>query len=100
MLRATSAGEIEATLQAIAVLGLRANNSVIDVSLFHSRKRDNPYPDSVPAEVLVHEYKRYGKPYALPLRRREKPDHVTFWSLRDSVSWLNHKPCRGYLATP
>lgn len=87
--------QIEDTLEAIARLGLRANISELDVSLFHYGRKDNPYPESPPAEVLEKQAQRYGALFTLFRRHAAKIDRVTFWNLHDGVSWLNNEPVPG-----
>lgn len=87
--------EIERTLEAIAALGLRANISELDVSVFSFWQRDDLYPESLPAEILEQQAHRYGELFALFLRQASGIDRVTFWNLHDGLSWLNRQPVPG-----
>lgn len=89
------AAEIGHTLQAIADLGLRANISELDVSLFNFLDRSNPYPESAPPRLLERQAQRYGELFALFLRYDSAIDRVTFWNLHDGRSWLNNEPVPG-----
>jgi len=84
--------QIEATIQAIADLGLRASISELDVSLFSIFQQDNPYADGAPAELLEKQAQRYGELFALFRKHEDKLDRITFWNLHDGVSWLNYFP--------
>jgi endo-1,4-beta-xylanase len=90
-----SIAEIEHTLEAIAALGLRANISELDVSLFNFLQTDNPYPESAPADILEKQAQRYRELFTLFLHHKAKLDRVTFWNLHDGVSWLNNHPVPG-----
>lgn len=84
--------QIEATIQTITDLGLRANISELDVSFFSFFQQDNPYPDGAPADLLEQQAQRYGELFALFREHEDKLDRITFWNLHDGVSWLNHHP--------
>ena len=87
--------EIERTLDAIAGLGLRANISELDVSVFSFGQHDDPYREGLPAEILEQQAQRYGELFALFLRHASGIDRVTFWNLHDGLSWLNREPVPG-----
>ena len=94
-LETPSIAEIEHTLEAIAALGLRANISELDVSLFNFLQTDNPYPESAPADILEKQAQRYRELFTLFIRHKAKLDRVTFWNLHDGVTWLNNHPVPG-----
>jgi endo-1,4-beta-xylanase len=89
------ASEIEHTLEAIAALGLRANISELDVSVFAAWQREDLYRENLPVEILEQQAQRYGELFALFLRHKSGIDRITFWNLHDGCSWLNNEPVPG-----
>lgn len=87
--------EIGRTLTAISDLGLRANISELDVSLFNFLQRDNPYPDGAPQHLMEKQALRYADLFKLFVEREAIIDRVTFWNLHDGRSWLNNEPVPG-----
>ena len=87
--------EIEDSLKAISALGLRANISELDVSLYTYLQREDLYPDAAPPHLLERQAQRYAELFALFLRHHSTLDRVTFWNLHDGRSWLNNEPVPG-----
>ena len=96
-------GQIAATIQEFATLGVRCAFTELDVDVI-SRKpywnkktrpeaiQHNPYASGCPEEVLRKQAGRYRDVFEAVMDNREHVDRVTFWGLSDRHSWLNNWP--------
>lgn len=97
--------DVEATIAAIAALGLKVAITECDIDVIPrarwwaegGRHREelrqvNPYPDGCPADVLQRQAGQYARLFAIFRRHRQAIARVTFWDLHDGRSWLNHFP--------
>lgn len=97
--------ELDATLDAIRGLGLKAMITELDLAVVSrerwyadgGRHREevakwNPYEDGCPPDVLARQAAQYGDLFQLFRKHAEVIDRVTFWDLHDGRSWLNDFP--------
>ena len=97
--------DIDATLDAVRELGLKAVVSELDIDVVPRDRwwaddgahRDelrtvNPYPDTLPPDVATRQAEQYAKLFKIFLKHRDVIDRVTFWNLHDGTSWLNSFP--------
>ena len=103
--------ELEATIVALAELGVKVMITELDVSVLPFPDSDqwgadlstnfalsaelNPYVDGLPADVRIEQDNHYRALFAVFLKHRETLHRVTFWNLNDGTSWKNNWPVRG-----
>ena len=104
-----SARQIEETIEAFAMLGLKVMITELDVNVLPtpgpggadvSRRiaadpKLNPYADGLPEVMEQRLAHRYTELFGIFLKHRESLTRVTFWGVTDRTSWLNHYPVRG-----
>ncbi len=99
--------QIDATLQAIQELGLKAVISELDIDVIprgrwwadDGKHREelsqlNPYVDGCPPDLLRRQAEQYAKLFAVYKKHRDVIERVSFWNLHDGQSWLNYFPWR------
>ena len=102
--------EYEATIEALASVGVKAMITELDVSALPSAwgltaeitsrhdydEKYNPWKDGVlPKDVEKEHARRYIDLFKMYLRHADVIDRVTLWGLTDGDSWLNDFPVRG-----
>ena len=102
--------EYEATIEALASVGVKAMITELDVSALPSAwgltaeitsrhdydEKYNPWKDGVlPKDVEKEHARRYFDLFKMYLRHADVIDRVTLWGLTDGDSWLNDFPVRG-----
>ncbi len=105
-----SAADIDATISALAALGVKVNITELDIDVLpraprqrgagealsaEARNRLNPYTTGLPDAVQQELTKRYGELSAVFLKHPGTITRVTFWGVTDADSWLNNWPVRG-----
>ena len=100
----------EATLTALAKLGIQVNITELDIDVLPaatdyrgadiSRNAElqpklNPYVSGLPESVQQELVRRYADLFAIFLRHRDVITRVTFWGVTDRESWLNDWPVKG-----
>jgi endo-1,4-beta-xylanase len=86
--------EIENTIKAFVALGVKMNFTELDIDLYNRNDKINIYQESVPAEVLEQQAKRYASIFRLFHQYRQHIERVTFWGSTDKYSWLNDFPLK------
>jgi len=108
--------EIEATIDAFAALGVKVMITELDVDVLPQpprtdgmpadqrltlpddpaqRRKLDPWPDGLPADMQARLARRYAELFALFHRKRDVIARVTFWNVHDGASWKNDYPVRG-----
>jgi len=102
--------EYEATIEALASVGVKAMITELDVSVLPSAwgltaeitsrhdydEKYNPWKDGVlPKDVEKEHARRYIDLFKMYLRHADVIDRVTLWGLTDGDSWLNDFPVSG-----
>ena len=110
-----TAEQVDATIAALAALGVKVNITELDIDLLPRATRQtgadvslnvvarstlNPYTEGLPAAVGEQLAKRYADLFAVFLKHRGTITRVTFWGVTDGDSWLNNWPVRGRTAYP
>src|SRR5262249_9458520 len=105
----------EATIEALAGLGIKVNVTELDIDVLPRAVRTNsadvsqraeaqaalnPYGAGLPESVQQALAKRYAELFAVFLKHRGTITRVTFWGVADGDSWLNNWPVRGRTSYP
>jgi endo-1,4-beta-xylanase len=105
-----SVEQVDATMTALAKLGVKVNITELDVNVlpapgqfqgaevsqrFEPANGLNPYTNGLPDEVQQKLAKRYADLFSVFLKHRDSVTRVTFWGVTDGSSWLNNFPVRG-----
>jgi len=110
-----SIAEIEETIDTFAALGVKVMITELDVDVLPKaddtnmpadqrlalpkdpvqRRKLDPWPQGLPAEMQQKLAKRYADLFALFHRKREAIARVTFWNVHDGASWKNDYPVQG-----
>jgi endo-1,4-beta-xylanase len=106
-------GEIEASIDAYAALGLKVMITELDIDVLPLTREGqvigtglqhpqfqlpefkrylDPWPKQLPAEVERQLATRYAELFALFLRKSAVIDRVTLWGVHDGMSWKNDYP--------
>ena len=103
-----SASDEDATIAAIAALGVKIHITELDVDVLPRPKRGADYAVDVPMTTQLNPYverlpdamhtalaKRYAELFQVYLKHRDAIERVTFWGVADGDSWLNNWPMKG-----
>jgi endo-1,4-beta-xylanase len=102
--------EEDATISALAKLGVKVAISELDINVLPSAGRQptadvslnigqdaklDPYVNGLPDSVQKELASRYADLFQVFLQHREVVTRVTFWGVTDGDSWLNDWPVKG-----
>jgi endo-1,4-beta-xylanase len=111
-----SLAEIETSIDTFAALGVKVMITELDIDVLPqpprtdgmpadqrlelpadpvARRRLDPWPDGLPADMQQRLAQRYADLFALFRRKRDVIARVTFWNAHDGDSWKNDYPVRG-----
>jgi len=104
-------GDLEASIDSFASLGVKVMITELDVSVlpwpsmpavgadvnrrFEVSDEMNPYPGGLPDSVQSALADRYGALFSLFSEHGGQIERVTFWGVHDGTSWKNHWPIPG-----
>jgi len=105
-----SMDQVDATIGALAALGVKVNITELDLDVLPRVRRgnsadinaraevtpeSNPYTAGLPQEQQTALADRYAALFKVFVKHRDAITRVTFWGVTDKGSWLNNFPARG-----
>jgi endo-1,4-beta-xylanase len=94
--------EIEKAIDRSAALGLKAQITELDMSLFAWDDKSKTKTDEEVQKLLSDQAQKYGGLFSLFQKKSAegKLDMVMLWGVADDTSWLNNFPVRGRINYP